>query len=162
MKQLHNKIAFGVFVVIFCLSCEGEDETNNSVREAPDLTGSWNITGEGEQSGCANFLDNYVYRFTLSSPFLVAAQPTNMEGEELTWGLSLSQNNEGIQNFTGTAGEGDLVEFSFEDVSEMEMVSYQFSGQIKSAKQLEGEFSANGPGSCMTINDGARLKISIE
>ena len=30
-----------------------------------------------------------------------------------------------------------ILEFSFEDVSEMEMVSYQFSGQIKSAKQLE-------------------------
>lgn len=148
-------------IIVFMLSaCDGDDLSKRGVNEAPDLAGDWAISGSGEQSGCANQLDNFEYDFKFSERIPVETTLVGEEGEAQTWDL-VSSNVSGLADFTGIAGPGDQVRFSFIDNSGGQSISYSFAGQIDSDSKLSGDYSAEGPGDCMTTNVGAKFKVVI-
>jgi|GEM_PF-4822016 len=154
---------FPAIVFLALQSCDGEDDSSR-ISDAPDLSGEWQLSGEGRQSGCASEQDNVNYGLSLSEPFDIEATLTSEADELSVWQLTLLNEDDldDINNFTGQAGRADRIVFSFDVSDESGNISFSFDGNINSETSASGGYSAIGPGDCMTVNEGANFSLSIE
>jgi hypothetical protein len=110
----------------------------------PDLTGSWNVHGEGQRTGCADKRLNG--DVTIATAPLVVVQ--EWDGQYAS--LSLAQPIEGVE-FKGGLDDHCYVSFEIVEPSPDGPVAYRFAGDPDSLNgpHIErGTFTATGPGTC--------------
>ncbi len=163
LKLKQNTLILFITLVSVCmLSCEGEDNSKAYlVDDAPDLSGEWELKGEGRQEGCDEALDNFSYDFALAKPLVLIASLSSGSSDPLVWGLALDPqtNLPGLDAFIGQAGAGSKLSFSFVDNAGSDPVYYQFSGDIYSNKTISGTLEATGPGNCHTPKGSFTLTL---
>ncbi len=114
-----------------------------------DVAGVWTLTGDGERWGCES------QRYDAESLHL-SSLPLHVEQEgDRLW---LKEEIDGFEFYDGEVTMSG-VRFSTSEDSEDGLLTYRFTGQTHGTRQIQGDFTGSGPGTC---SSGGTFSVYIQ
>ena len=137
---------------VFALGCEELEalnpfDTTTDMRcaQAPvDMSGRWQVAGQGERSGCADDrlnADSFEV-LPLTWTFAQTQDPVDANAAQLELGGGAGAEIQGF--FSQGEVRGQCVTFTTEESA----VSYDWAARVVSEGVVRGDFRVTGPGSC--------------